>query len=240
MNRIFCCSMAFVSFCFSPMVTRAADGTGLVGVIQHPIVESVLTAVILLSILAEIKTAGFSGGSVVAALAGCVLLGADWYAGDGEVIEFLLYFGGMALILLDLLLFMTGAMAAAGLVALLTGLFFTFGGGVTALYIIAAAICMAAVGMYFLASHLSKSPLWQKMTLSSQLTGKAGFVSSSQKLKAFEGKEGIALSVLRPAGKVKVDGTVLDALSSGDFIEKGETVQVQKAEASYVVVAKVN
>lgn len=240
MKRIFCCTFAFLSLCFSPFVSMAADGGAMVDVIQNPIVESVLAAVILLSILAEIKTAGFSGGSVVAALAGCVLLGADWYAGEAQVIEFLLYFGGIALILLDLSLFMTGAMAAAGLVALLTGLFFTFGGGVTALYILSAAICIAAVGMYFLASHLSRSPLWQKMTLSSKLTGKAGFVSSSQKLKGFEGKEGVALSVLRPAGKVKVDGTVLDALSSGDFIEKGQSVIVQKAEASYVMVAKVN
>ena len=240
MKRISLFLFSFLSFCLCPQVTRAADGVDMVQVIHHPVVESVLAAVILLSILAEIKTAGFSGGSVVAALAGCVLLGANWYVGEGDVIEFLLYFGGMALILLDLLLFMTGAMAAAGLVALLTGLFFTFGGGITALYILLAAICLAAVGMYFLAGHLSKSPLWQKITLSSKLSGKAGFVSSSQKLTGFEGKEGVALSVLRPAGKVKIGGTVLDAVSSGDFIEKGQPVRVQKAESSYVIVTKIN
>lgn len=240
MKRISCCCLTFLAFVLCPLITRAAEEITMVDVIQHPVVESVLAGVILLSILAEIKTAGFSGGSVVAALAGCVLLGANWYAGEGEVIEFLLYFGGMALILLDLLLFMTGAMAAAGLVALLTGLFFTFGGGITALYILSAAICIAAVGMYFLADHLSKSPLWKKITLSSKLTGKAGFVSSSQKLKEFEGKEGVAISVLRPAGKVKVGGTVLDAMSSGDFIEKGQQVVVQKAESSYIVVTKIN
>ena len=231
MKRISLFLFSLLSFGLCPLVTRAADGMDMVQVIHHPVVESVLAAVILLSILAEIKTAGFSGGSVVAALAGCVLLGANWYMGEGDVIEFLLYFGGMALILLDLLLFMTGAMAA-------TGLFFTFGGGITALYILSAAICLAAVGMYFLAGHLSKSPLWQKITLSSKLSGKAGFVSSSQKLTGFEGKEGVALSVLRPAGKVKIDGTVLDAVSSGDFIEKGQPVRVQKAESSYVVVSE--
>ena len=238
MKRISLFLFSLLSFGLCPLVTRAADGVDMVQVIHHPVVESVLAAVILLSILAEIKTAGFSGGSVVAALAGCVLLGANWYVGEGDVIEFLLYFGGMALILLDLLLFMTGAMAAAGLVALLTGLFFTFGGGITALYILSAAICLAAVGMYFLAGHLSKSPLWQKITLSSKLSEKAGFVSSSQKLTGFEGKEGVALSVLRPAGKVKIGGTVLDAVSSGDFIEKGQPVRVQKAESSYVVVTE--
>lgn len=214
----------------------ASDGSSLVTVMQHPLAEGMLTAVIVLSILAEIKTAGFSGGSLIAALAGCILLGSHWYTEGGQVLSFLLYFGGMALIMMDILLFMTGAAAMAGMVAVLAGLFFTFGGNVEALYILMGAILMATVAAYFLIGHLSRSRLWDKITLKSQLTGKEGFHASTQTLAPFVGKRGTALSVLRPAGKVEIEGHILDAVSVGNFIDQGAVIVVKKAENSYLVV----
>ena len=232
----------FFSFCLFPVSARASDGMDVISIIQHPLVEGMLTAVILLSILAEIKTAGFSGGSLLAAIGGCILLGANWYEGEAQVLEFVLYFGGMALILMDILLFMTGVTAAIGLVAVLAGLFFTFGGGVLALYILSAGLLISVIAGYFFLGHLSKSPLWKKITFESRLTGKEGFHASSQgnHLKSYEGCQGIALSVLRPSGKVEINGHVLDAMSEGSFIEKGETIVVQKSEGSYLVVCSVN
>lgn len=35
-------------------------------------------------------------------------------------------------------------------------------------------------------------------------------------MKKYEGKEGNAATVLRPSGKVEVEGTVVDAVSEGD------------------------
>ena len=55
-------------------------------------------------------------------------------------------------------------------------------------------------------------------------------------LKGLEGRKGIAVSVLRPVGKVKIEGELVDALSEGTFIEAGRSVMVVKAESSYVVV----
>lgn len=229
--------LLFAGFCSIPISSLAADGIEIAQAIQHPAVEGILTAVIVLSILAEIKTAGFSGGSVIAALAGCLLLGANWYTDGGQVLECILYFGGMALIMMDILLFMTGVAAMAGMVAVLTGLFFTFGSNLEALYILAAAIVIASAGAYFLIGHLSRSRLWDRMTLKAQLTGQEGFRASSQKLKIYEGKQGITLSVLRPAGKIQIDGQILDAQSEGSFIEKGEKVIVKRAENSYLIVS---
>lgn len=230
--------MLGISFCALPSMAWASDGNSLVAAIQHPAIEGILTAVIVLSILAEIKTAGFSGGSVIAALAGCLLLGANWYTEGGQVLECILYFGGMALIMMDILLFMTGVAAMAGMVAVLAGLFFTFGGNIEALYILMAAIVIAVVAAYFLIGHLSRSRLWDKITLKSQLTSKEGFHASTQSLAPFVGKKGTALSVLRPAGKVEIEGHILDAVSVGNFIDQGTSIVVKKAENSYLVVEK--
>ena len=219
---------------FFPMQVLAADAMPMADVFRHPIVEGLLSAVILISLLAEIKTAGFSGGALAAAIAGCLLIGANWSEGD-QMLEAVLYFGGLALVILAL---MTGVAAVIGLVLLLSGLFFTFGGDMTALYILSGGVLLAGIGFYFLLDHLSQSRLWQKVTLRDSLTGQKGFKSSAADLSAYAGKEGMTDSILRPSGKVDIEGHILDAVSRGDFIEKGKKVIVIMAEGSYLVVKK--
>ena len=145
---------------------------------------------------------------------------------------------GLALVILDILALMTGVAAVIGLVLLLSGLFFTFGGDMTALYILSGGVLLAGIVFYFLLDHLSQSRLWQKVTLRDSLTGQKGFKSSAADLSAYAGKEGMTDSVLRPSGKVDIEGHILDAVSRGDFIEKGKKVIVIKAEGSYLVVKK--
>jgi membrane-bound serine protease (ClpP class) len=40
------------------------------------------------------------------------------------------------------------------------------------------------------------------------------------------GKTGVAETVLRPSGKVLVDGKLYDAYTRGDYIEKGQPIEV--------------
>ena len=136
---------------FFPMQVLAADAMPMADVFRHPIVEGLLSAVILISLLEEIKTAGFSGGALAAAIAGCLLIGANWSEGD-QMLEAVLYFGGLALVILDILALMTGVAAVIGLVLLISGLFFTFGGDMTALYILSGGVLLAGIGFYFLCS----------------------------------------------------------------------------------------
>ena len=208
-------------------------------ILASPVVEALLAAIILISLAAEVKTVGFSGGALVAAVAGAILIGSRWGEGSPSVLEFVLFFSGMALIIMDILFLFSGAAAVIGLVAVMTGLFFTFGGGVMALYILAAAVILSAFGFYFIAGHLSQSRLWRKLTLHTELKGKAGFHSSASDYSGYVGRKGTALSVLRPAGKVKVADTVLDAVSDGPFIEQGKPVEVKSAQSSYVVVREI-
>lgn len=231
--------LSFLFILFLPRIAYAADGESFAAIIRNPVVEGLLAAIIILSFIAEIKTAGFSGGGLVASVAGCILIGANWYNEGGQVLEFVLYFGGLALIIMDILFLMTGVAAVCGFVFMMAGLFFSFGGGIAALYILSAGIVLAAVAAYFLIGHLSRSRLWEKITLPFSLKSGEGFVSSSKKLTPFAGKRGIAETVLRPAGIVSVDGEHVDAVSEGAFIEKGDAILVLRAEGGHLVVRKV-
>lgn len=53
------------------------------------------------------------------------------------------------------------------------------------------------------------------------------------------GEKGIVLATLRPAGKVMIHNQIYDAISSGQFIEKGESIVVAGLEGSVIIVREV-
>ena len=209
-----------------PVISGAYESNYVLEWMRIPFVEALLAAVIFVSILAEIKTAGFSGGGLIAVIAGGLLLGSGWYGGNVAWFEFLLYFGGIALILLDIFVLVSGFGVAAGILSMTAGLYFTFGGDMTALWVLSAAMILAIIGIYFLADHLSENRMWKKLSLTLSLSSSKGYVSS----------EGNAATVLRPSGKVEVEGTVVDAVSEGGFILQGAAVHVVRAEGNHLVV----
>ena len=52
------------------------------------------------------------------------------------------------------------------------------------------------------------------------------------------GMEGIAVTALRPAGTIEINGTRLNAASSGDFVEKGSAVLVTGMEGDHYVIRR--
>ena len=65
-----------------PVIAGAYESNYVLEWMRIPFVEALLAAVIFVSILAEIKTAGFSGGGLIAVIAGGLLLGSGWYGGN--------------------------------------------------------------------------------------------------------------------------------------------------------------
>ena len=57
-------------------------------------------------------------------------------------------------------------------------------------------------------------------------------------LSGLAGREGTAATVLRPSGKVVIDGEWYDGISESGFIEKGATVSVVRYENAQVYVAR--
>jgi membrane-bound ClpP family serine protease len=76
------------------------------------------------------------------------------------------------------------------------------------------------------------------LSLQTSLLRSAGVVSYDEKLSELLGKEGVAITNLRPSGTVLIEKGRIDVVTRGDYIEKGETVRVLKVEGSRVVVGK--
>ena len=55
---------------------------------------------------------------------------------------------------------------------------------------------------------------------------------------ALVGKHGIAFTILRPSGKVEIEGNVYDATAETGYIDKGEKIEVIRFETAQLFVRK--
>ena len=141
----------------------------------------------------------------------------------------------------------------AGFILLLVGLFVIPGFGVAetiglatlgfAIYLvfrrlnplwggISLAITIAVIVLLFL--YLPKTSSWRQLRLDAQ--DKSHIVSADPEL---IDKEGDTITMLRPAGTVKIDGKKIDVVTEGVFIPQHTPVKVVAVRGNRVVVRKI-
>jgi membrane-bound ClpP family serine protease len=76
------------------------------------------------------------------------------------------------------------------------------------------------------------------LTLTAVSAGGSDAPSVSVEPKSLVGREGVAVSILRPAGKAMFGDQLADVVTEGDLIPKDERVRVVRVEGSRVVVTK--
>jgi len=83
---------------------------------------------------------------------------------------------------------------------------------------------------------MPRTPIGKQIILSSRLTS----THTIKELSGLIGKQGHALTSLRPAGKAEIDGVKYDVLSEGFFIDEGEKIQVVKVEGGKIFVRSIH
>lgn len=76
-------------------------------------------------------------------------------------------------------------------------------------------------------------------SLHKRLSREDGVASQSPDLAAWVGKEGVAVTNLRPSGTVMIGDTRLDAVTDGDYVSSGTKVKVTLVSGNRTVVEKI-
>lgn len=99
---------------------------------------------------------------------------------------------------------------------------------------------IATIVIFILGLRLmSRYNMWYRLTLQNKQDSKEGYVAPAPELRLFAGKEGIAVTPLRPAGSADIEGRRLDVVTEGEFISTGKRVKVIKVEGTRVVVKEI-
>ncbi|MBQ8632995.1 MAG: serine protease [Lachnospiraceae bacterium] len=152
-----------------------------------------------------------------------------------EIIGIVLLIAGFVLVGIEMAVPGFGLPGISGIISLVLGIIFTADtvseGIIMAIIVIVILGIMLAVAMALLGSKKMKSP----MVLREDVKGEQGFLESSD-LDYLVGKEGVATTDLRPAGKGNFDGIEFDILSGGSYIKKGQNIIISKVKDNKLIV----
>ena len=207
-------------------------------IIDSQIVQSLLLIVIFLAILVEIKTGGTGIGALLGLIAAGVFWGSSYVNGLVSFYHIAIFILGVIFIIIEILTPTIGLLAGIGVVAILYSLILAMGGDINAIFMMAISLIVSIIIFAIIIKKLPSSKLWKKIILTNTSSSEQGFVSSVDYSRYLH-KEGIVLTELRPSGSVKIDDDVLDVVSEGSYISKGEKIRVVKIEGMRIIVRKI-
>lgn len=216
------------------------------GFLMNPVVQSLLILVIIGGIYFEMQTPGMGFPSAAALVAAILYFAPLYLDGLAENWEIIIFVAG--LILMGLEIFVIPGFGVAGI----TGIVFLFGGLILALlnntdfnfeavsgedtarasFTVLLGLVLSFVCIIWLSYRIGSKGLFRRVALEADLEQAVSSPSHSELV----GREGIAATVLRPSGKVEIDGEMYDGVSECGFIEKGSRLKIVRFENAQVYV----
>lgn len=217
----------------------------IIRIVLNPFISSILILVIIGGIYFEMQTPGVGFAGLAALIALIFYLVPYYLNGLAANWEIIAFFVGIALIAVEIFVLPGfGVAGISGIVVTVGSLFlimlnnnafdFEFVPQSEILYALAAAMGGTLGGLILLlagGSMLPDARFFKRIALTHTQNRMDGYVSL-QYTESLVGRKGTAETVLRPSGKVLIDGKLYDASTRGDYIQKGQAVEVVSEEGS--------
>jgi membrane-bound serine protease (ClpP class) len=225
-----------------------------IGFLLSPAIQGILILMIIGGIYFELQSPGI-GFALIIALIGATLYFAPLYLdGLAEHWEILVFLAGLALLAVEIFVIPGfGVAGISGIVLVVSGLTlslirnvkFDFTGvGVSDVFqafsLVILSVMISLVGSIWLSSKLltTRHSPFRRLALSHAEDKDQGYVAVDTGLLTLVGQQGVAYTILRPAGKVMIGGKVYDAVADTSWIPKGSEIIVVRQESSQVYVKK--
>lgn len=222
----------------------------LIGFLTSPAVQAILIMIIIGGIYMELHTAGMGFPSAAAIIAAVLYFLPLYLVGIASSWIVLLFVAGIILIVLEIFVVpgfgLTGISGIACVcAALILGLLehYTFslnhieGDALwSTLLTFVSGLLLAIGGIAWLTS--SHGPKWARRHTELLLTQQVsdGYIGVDMTPSYYVGLEGHAVTDMRPAGKVEVNGEEMDAVAIRGFIDAGTRVKIVKYENAQLYV----
>lgn len=222
----------------------------IIGLLLSPALQGILILLIIGGIYFELQTPGIGFALIASVIAALLYFAPLYLEGLAANWEILIFVAGVILVLVEIFAIPGfGVAGISGIVLIVSGLSLSLVGNVVFDFSDVPFVdlfqAFAFVVFFFFLSVILSIWLGQKLITSTPFSFLAlhadqkkenGYVSVSLESRAVVGKEGEAYSILRPSGKVIVEGEVYDAVAESSWIEKGSRVKVIRQETTQIYV----
>lgn len=224
----------------------------IISIFINPFISGILILIIIGGIYFEMQSPGI-GFALLAAVVALVLYLVPYYLnGLADNWEIIALFLGLGLIGVEIFVLPGFGVAGIAGIALTVGSLilimvnnnvfdFEFVPANDLLFAVAATVggLLGGITVLFVAgARLTDSKFFKRVALTETQDRKQGYTSSFIK-ENLNGKRGTAYTVLRPGGKIMIEGKLYDAYTRGEYIEKGQEVEVIEEETTSLRVKSV-
>lgn len=224
----------------------------IIGFLINPVVSGALILLIIGGIYAEMQTPGIGFALAVALIAAALFFAPLYMEGLAAHWEIALFFIGVILIALEIFVIPGfGVTGILGIICLVCGLAFSMvsndyfdfklahpGMLFNSFLIVIGSMFLAVILMVIFGKNILKSSAFKRLVLEDEQKSDQGYTSSVSKANLLH-KQGVAKTVLRPSGKIEIDGVWYDAVALDGFIDVGDLIYVEKHENYNLFVRKI-
>lgn len=224
----------------------------IIGFLLSPVIQGLLIMVIIGGLYFELQTPGVGFPLAAAALAALLYFAPLYLEGIAQNWEIIVFIAGLILLAVEIFVIPGfGVAGVSGIVLIILGLTmamvdnvaFKFE-GIRAMDKVLEAFLVVVISIVvsFILSILVSKKLFTsktfKLALNTVQKQEEGYISIDLHQKEMIGKIGTAYTILRPSGRIEIDGEIFDAKSEISYIDKGEKVRVIRDEAGQLYVIK--
>jgi len=241
-----------------PYTLYSYQATGLekfTALLMSPALQGILIMLIVAGLYFELQSPGIGFPLIIAVAAAALYFAPLYMEGIAENWELGLFILGLILIVVELFVIPGfGVAGFAGILLSITGLVLSMVDNIVFDYqfqwqeavravlqsflVVSVSIFLSLVLSLYLSKKVLTSSRFSQFVLDSTQNKDEGYIGVETRQRDLVGKTGMAHTVLRPGGKVLVEGEIYDARSEIGFVDKGEKVRVIQYGTSQLVVIK--
>jgi membrane-bound serine protease (ClpP class) len=226
----------------------------IIGWLIHPVVSGILIMIIIGGIYFELQTPGVGfpiAASIIAALLYFAPLYLEGLANNWEILIFVV---GLILIAVEIFAIPGfGVAGISGIVLMVAGLTlsmvenvqpgtfnYDLSKVVRAFFVVIIAFVVSIITSLILTRQMFNMnyALGSKLALAKTQDIGEGYTSATEAYSEMIGKTGVAMTILRPSGKVEIEGDMFDATAITGYIDQGDQIEVVSYQTGQLFVKK--
>lgn len=207
--------------------------------ITHPIIVPILLTLASLGLVLELYSPGFGIPGLIGLTSLFLYFFGHMIAGFAGWEALILLLAGVILLLIEIFTPGFGIFGISGIVSIFISIFLSSSATFvdTLLYIVIAFVVTVAISVLYIRFFGYKGFL-KKLVLTEATKTDLGYVANETK-QEIVGKVGVAITPLRPSGRIEINGEYFDVVSQTGFIEQGKKVVVVESMGPRIVVHEV-